>query len=66
MASEKSDNGKRVMGINTHVYTVYGVRLEWDQEFYDVYEELDEKRIPNPRLWRQRLWQPNSLLSFHG
>lgn len=30
------------MGINTHVYTVYGVRLEWDQEFYDIYEELDE------------------------
>jgi len=30
------------MGINMHVYTVYGVRLEWDQEFYDIYEELDE------------------------
>jgi hypothetical protein len=30
------------MGINTHVYTVYGVRLDWDQEFYDIYEELDE------------------------
>lgn len=30
------------MGINTHVYTVYGVRLDWDNDFYDAYEEIME------------------------
>jgi hypothetical protein len=30
------------MGINTHVYTVYGVRLEWNDDFYEAYEEIEE------------------------
>jgi hypothetical protein len=30
------------MGINTHVYTVYGVRLDWNDDFYDAYEEIEE------------------------
>ena len=30
------------MGINTHVYTVYGVRLEWNDDFYEAYEEVEE------------------------
>jgi len=30
------------MGINTHVYTVYGVRLDWDDAFYEAYEEVEE------------------------
>lgn len=30
------------MGINTHVYTVYGVRLDWDDAFYEAYEEIEE------------------------
>lgn len=30
------------MGINTHVYTVYGVRLDWDDDFYEAYEEVEE------------------------
>ena len=30
------------MGINTHVYTVYGVRLDWDDDFYEAYEEIEE------------------------
>jgi len=30
------------MGINTHVYTVYGVRLDWNDDFYEAYEEIEE------------------------
>ena len=30
------------MGINMHVYTVYGVRLPWDDAFYEAYEEIEE------------------------
>lgn len=30
------------MGINMHVYTVYGVNIGWDQAFYDAYEEIEE------------------------
>lgn len=30
------------MGINTHVYTVYGVKLPWDDAFYEAYEEIEE------------------------
>jgi hypothetical protein len=46
------------MGINTHVYTVYGVRLEWNDDFYEAYEEIEEalleefgynKRAPEDR-----------------
>lgn len=46
------------MGINTHVYTVYGVRLDWDDAFYEAYEEVEEalleefgynKRAPEDR-----------------
>jgi hypothetical protein len=30
------------MGINTHVYTVFGVRLEWNDDFHEAYEEIEE------------------------
>lgn len=30
------------MGINMHVYTVYGVKLPWDDAFYEAYEEIEE------------------------
>ena len=30
------------MGINIHVYTVYGVKLPWDDAFYEAYEEIEE------------------------
>jgi hypothetical protein len=30
------------MGINMHVYTVYGVRLPWNDAFYESYEEIEE------------------------
>lgn len=30
------------MGINIHVYTVYGVRLDWNDAFYEAYEEVEE------------------------
>lgn len=30
------------MGINAHVYTVYGVRIDWDDAFYEAYEEIEE------------------------
>ena len=30
------------MGINMHVYTVYGVKLPWDDSFYEAYEEIEE------------------------
>lgn len=33
------------MGINTHVYTVYGVKLPWDDAFYEAYEEIEEALI---------------------
>lgn len=33
------------MGINTHVYSYWGVRTEWNREFYDAYEEVEEANI---------------------
>lgn len=33
------------MGINVNVYSYYGVRTEWNQEFYDAYEEIEEANI---------------------
>ena len=30
------------MGINTHVYTVYGIKLPLDDAFYEAYEEIEE------------------------
>lgn len=33
------------MGINTHVYTVYGVRLNWDDAFHEAYEAIEEALI---------------------
>lgn len=33
------------MGINMHVYTVYGVRLSWDDAFHEAYEEIEEALI---------------------
>ena len=31
-----------MMGINTHVYMVYGIRIDWDNDFYEAYEEIEE------------------------
>lgn len=33
------------MGINMHVYTVYGVRLPWNDAFYEAYEEIEEALV---------------------
>jgi hypothetical protein len=33
------------MGINTHVYTIYGIRLAWDNDFYEEYESIEEALI---------------------
>lgn len=30
------------MGINVHVYSIYGVRTEWNDEFYEAYEAVEE------------------------
>ena len=30
------------MGINTHVYSYWGVRTEWNDEFYSAYEDIEE------------------------
>lgn len=30
------------MGINMRVYTVYGVKLPWDDAFHEAYEEIEE------------------------
>ena len=33
------------MGINVHVYSYWGVRTEWNKEFSDAYEEIEEANI---------------------
>lgn len=33
------------MGINTHVYSYWGVRTEWHKDFYNAYEEIEEANI---------------------
>lgn len=33
------------MGINMHVYTVYGVKLPWDDAFHEAYEEIEEALV---------------------
>lgn len=33
------------MGINMHVYTVYGVKLPWDNAFHEAYEEIEEALV---------------------
>ena len=33
------------MGINTHVYSYWGVRTEWNRDFYDAYEEVEEANV---------------------
>lgn len=33
------------MGINTHVYSIFGVRTEWNEEFSEAYEDLYEQNI---------------------
>jgi len=33
------------MGINVNVYSIWGVRTEWNKEFYDAYEEIEEANI---------------------
>lgn len=30
------------MGINMNVLAVYGIRLDWDEAFYEAYEEIEE------------------------
>lgn len=30
------------MGINTHVYTIYGTKLDWDDDFFEAYEKVEE------------------------
>jgi hypothetical protein len=30
------------MGINVHVYSIWGVRTDWNDEFYDDYEAVEE------------------------
>ena len=33
------------MGINVHVYSIYGVRTEWNEQFSDAYEEVEDHNI---------------------
>ena len=33
------------MGINMHVYTVYGVKLPWNDAFHEAYEEIEEALV---------------------
>lgn len=33
------------MGINTHVYSIFGVRTEWNEEFSEAYNDLYEQNI---------------------
>jgi len=33
------------MGINIHVYSYWGVRTEWNDEFYNAYEAVEEANI---------------------
>jgi len=33
------------MGINVHCYSYWGIRTEWNKEFYDAYEEIEEANI---------------------
>lgn len=33
------------MGINTHVYSIWGVRTEWNEEFSEAYDKLYEQNI---------------------
>ena len=33
------------MGINIHVYTYYGVKTNWNDDFYTDYEEIEEQNI---------------------
>lgn len=33
------------MGINTHVYSYWGVRTEWNKDFYDAYEAIEEANV---------------------
>ena len=33
------------MGINIHVYSYWGVRTEWNEEFSDAYEAVEDRNI---------------------
>ena len=33
------------MGINVHVYSIYGVRTEWSEQFSDAYEAVEDRNI---------------------
>ena len=33
------------MGINIHCYSYWGVRTEWNRDFYDAYEEVEEANV---------------------
>lgn len=38
------------MGINTHVYSYWGVRTEWNDAVHDRYEELEESYSSNVEI----------------
>lgn len=31
-----------IMGINIHVFTMYGFKTDWDDDFYESYDEVEE------------------------
>jgi hypothetical protein len=33
------------MGINTHIYTIWGIKTEWNDSFNDAYEEIEEQLV---------------------
>ena len=33
------------LGINVHVYSIYGVRTEWNESFSDAFEEVEDRNI---------------------
>lgn len=44
------------MGINTNIYTIWGIKTEWNDSFNDAYEEIEEQLVdefgygkPQPR-----------------
>jgi hypothetical protein len=39
------NRGDRAIGINTHVYSYWGVRTEWNEEFWEKYNEIEEAAI---------------------
>jgi hypothetical protein len=33
------------MGINTNIYTIWGIKTEWNDLFNDAYEEIEEQLV---------------------